>query len=241
MATSIKIFVSSPDTFSERHYDLHLTVGQLKTKLESVTGIPPDSQILTLYRDRDDTDAIRELDDDSKALGYYSLVDWMLIKVTDKNPANSLAGQFTDVSQVDKFEISKEEYEQRRDTVLQYKKAHKMGRFADQPAGDKPMTPSPTATQSHHINVGSRCEVIVGEDGGLKKRGTVRFVGTTKFGKGGGEWVGVEYDEPVGKNDGSVQGERYFTCPPNRGAFVRADKVTIGDFPEEEIDEIEEM
>ena len=39
-----------------------------------------------------------------------------------------------------------------------------------------------------------------------------------------------------------VQGERYFTCRPNYGVFLRPDKVTIGDFPVEEIDfEDEEM
>lgn len=76
-----------------------------------------------------------------------------------------------------------------------------MGRFAPV-AGDGPPTPAPAP--SHHITVGSRCRVnVTGEESGLEKRGTIRFLGQTQFGKSGGEWVGVEYDEPVGKNDGS--------------------------------------
>ena len=47
----------------------------------------------------------------------------------------------------------------------------------------------------------------------------VRFKGVTSFAPG--EWVGVELEEPSGKNDGAVQGERYFTCEDKHGMFLR--------------------
>lgn len=46
-----------------------------------------------------------------------------------------------------------------------------------------------------------------------------------------GIWIGIEYDEPIGKNDGSINGEQFFTCDANHGAFVRPTKVRVGDFP----------
>lgn len=57
-----------------------------------------------------------------------------------------------------------------------------------------------------------------------------RYVGTCD-GLPAGFWIGVEYDEPVGKNDGSVKGKRFFTCPDGYGGMVRPNNVTVGDFP----------
>ncbi|OSX67214.1 hypothetical protein POSPLADRAFT_1130701 [Postia placenta MAD-698-R-SB12] len=54
-------------------------------------------------------------------------------------------------------------------------------------------------------------------------RGLVRFCGGTSF--SAGRWVGIELSEANGKNDGTVQGIKYFTCKPNYGVFVRPSQV----------------
>ncbi|KAK1791526.1 hypothetical protein P4O66_013524 [Electrophorus voltai] len=75
------------------------------------------------------------------------------------------------------------------------------------------------------VKVGSLVEVI-----GKGHRGTVAYIGTTLFASG--KWVGVILEEPKGKNDGTVQGKRYFTCLENHGIFVRQSQMfnVLADF-----------
>ncbi|KAF8647585.1 hypothetical protein AX16_006607 [Volvariella volvacea WC 439] len=219
------VWVVSPDTRSERRLDPHLTVSQLKTKLEPITGIPTGNQVISLFNAENDAQPITRLDDDTKQLGFYGLRDWQMLKVEDANPSTTLTGRFGDYSQVEKFEISEEAYAKRQDSVLAYKQQHKVGRFAPKDQHEKD-------EKEYDIPIGARCEVESSEPG-LSKRGTVRYYGSTKFASG--KWVGVEYDEPFGKNDGSVNGEQYFSCRQNYGVFVRPDKVKVGDFPPEEL------
>eukprot|EP00045_Choanoeca_perplexa_P016108 m.212998 g.212998 ORF g.212998 m.212998 type:complete len:1764 (+) comp17171_c0_seq1:162-5453(+) len=57
-----------------------------------------------------------------------------------------------------------------------------------------------------------------------RRMATMRFYGFVDF--SAGPWVGVEYDKPQGKHDGSKDGRVYFTCPDGHGSFVRPDAVT---------------
>uniref|UniRef100_A0A673J5I7 Dynactin subunit 1 n=1 Tax=Sinocyclocheilus rhinocerous TaxID=307959 RepID=A0A673J5I7_9TELE len=70
------------------------------------------------------------------------------------------------------------------------------------------------------VKVGSLVEVI-----GKGHRGTVAYIGNTLFASG--KWVGVILEEPKGKNDGTVQGKRYFTCQENHGIFVRQSQIQL--------------
>ena len=53
-------------------------------------------------------------------------------------------------------------------------------------------------------------------DGRIAK---VQFIGNAHFASG--DWLGVELEDASGKNDGAVQGQRYFVCEPGHGMFVR--------------------
>ncbi|CAM5165000.1 unnamed protein product [Eretmochelys imbricata] len=56
------------------------------------------------------------------------------------------------------------------------------------------------------------------------KPGVIQYLGETQFAPG--QWAGVVLDDPVGKNDGSVGGVRYFECQLLQGIFTRPSKLT---------------
>eukprot|EP00124_Ichthyophonus_hoferi_P000404 Ihof_evm14s14 gene=Ihof_evmTU14s14 len=77
----------------------------------------------------------------------------------------------------------------------------------------------PRANSASTIKLGSEVIAVGG------KRGILRYMGQTKFAPG--EWAGIELPDATGKNDGSVMGERYFSCPKNHGLFCTLAKVIL--------------
>lgn len=65
-------------------------------------------------------------------------------------------------------------------------------------------------------------ERVQTEPGGRNAR--VMYVGQVP-GMPAGYWIGVQYDDKVGKNDGTAGGRRYFRCPPGHGGFLRPPKI----------------
>ncbi|KAM9306782.1 CAP-Gly domain-containing linker protein 1 [Pholidichthys leucotaenia] len=85
----------------------------------------------------------------------------------------------------------------------------------------------PTQDASTEFKIGDRVWVSG------NKPGSVQFVGGTQFAPG--QWAGIVLDEPIGKNDGSVAGVRYFQCEDGRGIFTRPSKLSRTALPEKEI------
>ncbi|KAJ1673163.1 hypothetical protein EV182_005770, partial [Spiromyces aspiralis] len=216
-----RLFVKSPNSNSELRLDSQQTIEQLKFRLEPVVGIPAADQGIALYNGQD---LVAKLNNDAATLGSYPVQDYWTLQVSNLNPNSSAAIDFNDLSSVEKYEMSEAEYSKR--IVLAFKKRNKMGRFSDEAQAKMTRENDPDAYRelAETIKVNDRCEVDLHGTGIMKRRGTVRFVGKTKFKPG--YWVGVEYDEPYGKHNGCVDGIQYFTCPESHGSFVRPDRLT---------------
>uniref|UniRef100_A0A7E4WAU3 CAP-Gly domain-containing protein n=1 Tax=Panagrellus redivivus TaxID=6233 RepID=A0A7E4WAU3_PANRE len=188
---------------------------EFKQKLELITGVLSPSMKLELY-DSEEKSFIKALEDDVQSLAALGVKPNNVIRVIELG-----GGGIKFDEDVPKYVISEDKYAQRENTGR---------KFREQVASNL-STPSSTESIEPFIAVGNR--VIVRVKDQPVKKGTIQFVGEADF-KPGVTWVGVNYDEPVGKNDGSVLGQRYFTAEPLHGGFVRPSAC----FPNTEIEEL---
>jgi len=242
----VNVFISTNVSTikSERKFAKDLTIFDLKGKLELITGALTASMDISVYDKNDETKLICELDDNDRLLGSYPVDSGMTLYIKDRTKTVAKVengrqlGEYEDVSKVEKYELSADEYSKRQDTVQSYLKRNKMGKYNEEEMQKLEEQKIKQLQEDKDLvanfKIGDRCEVDVPGAGG-KRRGTVKFIGETQF-KPDVIWVGVQYDEPLGKNDGSVEGKRYFECPNKYGGFVRPMYMKVGDYPEEDLE-----
>lgn len=174
---------------------------------------------------------VRSMEDNEAQLGSYGPQDFYTVHIIDMDP--STVG-IDDLDEVEKYQISEEDYNLRDDTFRKFKE-EKMKNDPDNfKHAKQELAENYMQDLAADITVGDRCCVAE------LKRGTVRFVGTVQNAQPG-YFVGVELDTPEGKNDGTFKENRYFQCQQGFGLFVRPNSVQVGNYPplaEEDPDEI---
>eukprot|EP01084_Bolivina_argentea_P044377 81664_1 len=221
-------------TMLELKFDLHSTVGDAKDKIYRHTGTKPGMMKLML---KSGGQLIGKLTDDGKKLGYYGIESGMEISVQDDDPYSlSSKGGLEDVTLIQKYRMADEDYDKRDGTLRAWIKEQKN----EDPEWVEPWNrkevegkeisgsndPPPDLKSVKGMLIGQRCEIRPGG-----RRGEIAFIGEVE-GIAPGYWVGVRYDEPVGKNDGTVKGKCIFEAPQMQGGFVRGKNVAVGDYPE---------
>lgn len=139
---------------------------------------------------------IAQFTDDDAELASYPIQNDMRIHVID-NIQNDIFGDGT----VEKFELSEKQYDQKRNTVRDYLKTNKLGKYneAEMKAIEEQKKQDELEQQkrAESINIGDRCLVTAK---GPRRIGTVRYKGT--FHAKPGIFIGVEFDEPLGIHNG---------------------------------------
>lgn len=162
-------------------------------KLEVITGGCAGTMQLQLFKGEN---LIAQLTDDDADLASYSIQNDMRIHVVDNVQTNI----FGDAN-VEKFELSEKQYDEKRNTLRGFLKSNKLGKYnAEEMAAIEERKRQDELEQQQKadsINIGNRCLVTAK---GPRRIGTVRYKGT--FHAKPGIFIGVEFDEPLGIHDG---------------------------------------
>lgn len=130
-------------------------------------------------------------------LGSYPIEDGMRIHVTD-------SFQFADVVEnVPKFELSDQSYDSKRNTVRDFLRTNKMGKYNEDERAKMEeqarLDAEEMDRQAALAVVGARCMVCTPK--APRRIGTIMYNGS--FAEKPGIFIGVKFDEPLGVNDGT--------------------------------------
>ena len=224
--TMVLLQISCPSTGqgSEKRFNNSTLIGELKGKLELITGMLSSTMDLGLYSKNNTY--ICGLIDDNQPLSAYNVDEGMILEVSSSDPKSKVFDMSDPNFQ--RFELDEDDYDKRPGTVREFLKKNKLGAFSGQAVPPK-VGEDDGKEEAEKLSVNSRCLVTIPNQ--PARKGAIMYIGTTDFKLG--YWVGIRYDEPVGKNNGSVNGKKYFECPEKYGGFVKPKNVEMGDFPED--------
>lgn len=135
-----------------------------------------------------------KIDNNDAMLGSYNIEDGMRIHVID----SILFDQ-----NVEKFELTTQQYDNREDSVRSFLKRNKLGKYNEEEMREIEKKREEAAQRdlerAQKISIGSRCKVTTANQ--PTRVGTVMYNGDLEGKKG--IFIGVKFDEPLGVNDGS--------------------------------------
>lgn len=236
--SDIHIYVTSSLTSSERRVSPQWTLEYLKSRLELITGVEPQHQKLYIYRTSNSSENVEVKNSNETLVSELSLKPYVRLHVADTSDrSKELEDLLNNEPSEAAFKLSEKEYDSRLDSVKQWKKTEKLGWFDPQFQERKSQNLHEDAQAASLLKVGGRCRVK-----NQDRIGVISFIGAVPEIEDNTIWCGVEFDEPVGKNDGSIKGKRYFKCLDNYGSFIRPSAIEVGDFPEVRLDsDLEEL
>lgn len=176
----------------ERRFAKSMTIDEFKQKMEIVTGGSAGTMELSLYSG---DKLITKMEDNDAKLGSYPIEDGMRVHVID---------QFlmVDAENVEKFELTEDQYSSKQDTLRSFLKSNKLGKYDDAEMqrleAKKQQAKEKEEQMAKQIQVGSRCKVVTSDQ--PTRLGTVMFNGRLEGKRN--IMIGVKFDEPLGVNDG---------------------------------------
>ena len=122
---SVVIEVEGREYGVEKRYSKDIRIGELKNKLEMITGLVANSNMKIRLLSREKK-FVCDLEPDDKMLGYFPAEDGYILEVLGSR------SMLDDVNNgVGKFELSEEEYAKRKNTMKEFKQRNKLGQFSD--------------------------------------------------------------------------------------------------------------
>lgn len=190
----LEIQINNGNDIIERRFPSEIKMEELKNRLELITGASASTMELIFS---DTSGNLIDNYDNNKCLQ-----DFIRPGAENRlrlNVKGSEIVQLDDLSNVPRYVMSNDKYSERNDSLLAFKMKNKLGRFAETKTKEECEGDSVS-----HIKIGDRCQVMVKET--QPRRGRVMYIG--KIGNLPGKFVGVRFDEPYGKNDGTFENKR---------------------------------